>query len=160
MGKISGPYFLEDNPEQMEKLRLICAGVEEEGVQKLPLLEAAYFQGKKVIESGRSSEELVKLASKKDPLAHEKFRVLVHLREAGFIVRMGDGEEEFFRVYKKGIRVGEDRTEMVMRVLKEGEKPSLEADVVEASKMRKELVYAFVGKDGIGFFKAYRAGFE
>ncbi len=144
----------------MEKLRLICAGVEEEGVQKLPLLEAAYFQGKKVIESGKSPEELVNLASKKDPLAPEKFRVLVHLREAGFIVRMGDGQEELIRVYKKGIRVGEDRTEMVMRVMKEGEKPSLEADVVEASKMRKELVYAFVGKEGIGFFKAYRAGFE
>ena len=75
MGKISGAYFLEDNPEQMEKLRLICAGVEEDGVQKLPLLEAAYFQGKKVIESGKSPEELVALASKKDPLAPEKFRV-------------------------------------------------------------------------------------
>lgn len=160
MGKISGPYFLEDDPEAMEKLRLVGAGVEEEGVRKLPLIEAAYFQGKKVIASGKSSEELVALASRKDSLAFEKFRVLSHLREAGFIVRMGDGKEEFLRVYKKGIRVGEDRTEMVVRVLKEGEKPSLEADVVGASKMRKELVYAFVGKEGITFFKAYRANFE
>lgn len=144
----------------MEKLRLIGAGVEEKGVVKLPLLEAAYFQGKKVIESGKSPEELVELASKKDPLAPEKFRVLFHLREAGFIVRMGDGKEELIRVYKKGIRVGEDRTEMAVKVLRDGEKPSLEADCVEASKMRKELVYAFVGNDGIAFFKAYRANFE
>jgi len=159
MGRLSGAYFLEDDPEQMEKLRLVGAGVEEGGVQKLPLIEAAYFQGKEVIESGHSPGELVKLASKKDPLAPEKFRVLTHLREAGFIVRMGEGGEEFLRVYKKGIRVGEDRTEMVLRVLREGERPPLEMDVVEASRMRKELVYAFVGKE-IGFFKAYRAGFE
>ncbi|MEO0248982.1 MAG: hypothetical protein ABIN58_05440, partial [candidate division WOR-3 bacterium] len=99
-------------------------------------------------------------AAKTDPLAPEKFRVLTHLREAGFIVRMGDGKEEFFRVYKKGIRVGEDRTEMVMRVMREGEKASLEEDAAEASKMRKELVYAFVGKKGVTFFKAYRASFE
>lgn len=160
MGKISGSYFLEDNPEAMEKLRLIGAGVEDEGVCRLPLLEAAYFEGKKVISSGRSAEELVSIALKKDPLAKEKFRVLSHLRDAGFIVRMGDGEEEFFRVYKKGIRVGEDRTEMVMRVLREGEKVPIEEDVVEASRMRKELVYAFAGKEGVTFFKAYRASFE
>lgn len=160
MGKLVGRFFIEDESGAVEKLELLGAGVNEDGKQKLPLLEAAYFQGKEVIETGKSVDELVGEAAGSDALAKERFAVLKHLRDSGRIVRWGSGDSEFFRVYRKGIRIGEDRCEAVVKVLREGEKPDLLADLAAAGRMRKELSYAFVGDGGIVFVKAYRAGFD
>lgn len=146
-------FFTVENAELVEKLELLGAGVPDGEGRKLPLIEAAYFQEKGVIDTGKSIGELV--AGKE-----KEFAVLKYLRDSGRIVRIGEGDSEFMRVYRKGIRVGEDRTEGIVRVFKEGEKPDLLADVAVAGKMRKELTYAFVGEDGIVFVKAYRAGFE
>jgi tRNA splicing endonuclease len=146
-------FFIVTDAELGEKLELLGAGVEEDGKRKLPLIEAAYFQEKGVIDTGKSIEELIEGKE-------NEFAVLKYLRDSGRIVRIGEGDSEFMRVYRKGIRVGEDRTDGIIRVLKEGEKPDLLADIAVAGKMRKELTYAFVGGDGITFVKAYRAGFE
>jgi tRNA splicing endonuclease len=146
-------FFIVDDAELVEKLELLGAGVGEDGKRKLPLIEAAYFQEKGAIDTGKSVAELI--SGKED-----EFAVLKQLRDSGRIVRIGEGESEFMRVYRKGIRVGEDRTEGIVKVLREGEKPDLLSDVAVAGKMRKELTYAFVGGDGITFVKAYRAGFE
>ena len=143
----------------MEKLGLIGAGVNEGGVQKLPLIEAAYFEGKGFLSTGKTPGELIEMAVGGDPLAKERFAVLSQLRESGYIVRWGIGESEFLRVYKKGIRMGEDRTETVVKVLREGEDPPVLEDIAAASGMRKDLVYAFVGEK-IVFVKAYRVSFE
>jgi len=150
---LAGEFFIVDDAELVEKLELLGAGVREGERIKLPLVEAAYFQEKGAIDTGKSLEELI---SGKEDL----FAVLKQLRDSGRIVRFGEGKSEFIRVYRKGIRVGEDRTEGIIRVLKENEKPDLLSDVAVAGKMRKELTYAFVGEDGITFVKAYRAGFE
>ncbi|MBD3398289.1 hypothetical protein GF412_03740 [Candidatus Micrarchaeota archaeon] len=152
MGAESG-FFIVDDAELAEKLELLGAGVEEEGGRKLPLIEAAYFQEKGVLETGKSIRELVEGKER-------EFEVLKHLRDSGRIVRIGEGDSEFLRVYRKGMRIGEDRTEGIVRVLGEGEKPDLLADIAVAGKMRKELTYAFVGGDGITFVKAYRVSFE
>jgi len=159
MGKIERGYFLEDDPGKVEKLGLIGAGVEDGGVQKLPLIEAAYFEGKGFLSTGKSVEELIGLALEADALAKERFAVLKELRDSGYIVRWGVGESEFLRVYQKGIRMGEDRTETVVKVLREGENPSILGDIAAASGMRKDLVYAFVGEK-IVFVKAYRVSFD
>ncbi len=150
---LEGGFFVVDDTELVEKLELLGAGVKEGEKVKLPLIEAAYFQEKGAIDTGKSIEELIEGNE-------DLFTVLKHLRDSGRIVRFGEGDSEFIRVYRKGIRVGEDRTEGIIRVLKEGETPDLLADVATAGKMRKELTYAFVGKDGITFVKAYRAGFD
>ena len=161
MGKIIGKFFVEDNPGLIEKLKLLGAGTMEGEVLKLPLLEAAYFQRREAISTGKTAEELIELAKEEDVLAKERFAVLKELRNSGYIVRIGEGDSEFLRVYKKGIRVGEDRTESVLKVLKEGKKPDLLLDLVEAARMRKSLYYAFIFNDGkIVFVKAYRAGFD
>ncbi len=159
MGGIEGDFFIEKNPELIEKLELLGAGVKEGEVLKLPLIEAAYFGEKGAIDTGMNTEQLLE---KCGDLAKEKFAVLKHLRNSGYIVRIGTGNSEFMRVYKRGIRVGEDRTESVIKVLKEGEKPGLEKDLENAGKMRKELIYAFVElKDKpINFVKAYRIRFD
>lgn len=161
MGELRGDYFIEENPELADKLALLGAGVEEGGGVKLPLVEAAYFEEKGVISSGKSAGELVKLAKEKDGLAEERFIVLRHLRERGHIVRWGLGETGLMRIYRKGIRVGQDRTEMVLKVLREGSKPEISKDLESAGRMRKALIYAFVGgKGGILFVKAYRIAFD
>lgn len=154
MGEIRGEFFIETDPELVMKLELLGAGVKEGNEVKLPLVEAAYFQEKGAISTGREIAELVK--------GRELvFAVLKHLRDAGHIVRIGEGGSEFLRVYRKGIRVGEDRTESVLKVLAKGEKPDLLVDLGEAAKMRKGLHYAFVSPEGeIVFVKAYRAGFD
>lgn len=158
MGKLEGEFFVEENPELIEKLELLGAGVREGDVLRLPLLESAYFQKKGAIDTGASIEELLGGAGK---LAKERFIVLCELRNSGYIVRMGSGNSEFMRVYKRGIRVGEDRTETVVKVLEEGEKQDLLEDLASAGKMRKNLVYAFVGADEkINFVKAYRVRFD
>lgn len=135
--------------------RLILLGAEEKGGKAvLPYLEAAYFAEKGEIEG--SAEEYLSLAEKSDPLAPEKFLVLKHLRDSGFIVRTG--ESGLLRAYRKGIRVGEDRTACIIRVLRKSEPPDLHADLKLAGKMRKELVYAFVGEK-IEFVKVMRVNF-
>ncbi len=178
MGKIKGNLFIEEDSGKIEKLELLGAGVREGDVLKLPLLEAAYFEGKGFLGSGKSEKELIGLVLEKDALAKEKFEVLKYLRDRGYILRLGPQDEggvsEFMRVYRKGIRIGEDRTESVIKVLREGEKPELVADLEKAGKMRKALVYAFVGSAGEGgkksgqgnggaeilFVKAYRVGYD
>ncbi len=161
MGKLEGEFFIEDEPGLVEKLELLGAGISEGGKQKLPLLEAAYFEEKGAICTGKKAEELIELAKEKDVLAKERFAVLKELRDSGYIVRIGKGDLEFLRVYKKGIRVGEDRTESIVKVLKEGEKPDLLSDLVKAARMRKNLYYAFISDEWkIVFVKAYRANFE
>ncbi|MBN2121598.1 hypothetical protein JW721_00870 [Candidatus Micrarchaeota archaeon] len=161
MGKLEGEFFIEDDESKIERLELIGAGVREGEILKLPLIEAAYFEGKGFLGSGKSEGELLELAASSDSLATEKFAVLKHLRDKGYIVRDGEGKSDFMRIYRKGIRIGEDRSESVVKVLREGEKPELAPDLEKAGRMRKALVYAFVGKEGgILFVKAYRVGFD
>ena len=158
MGKIEQGIYLEEDPEMVEKLGLLGAGRERDGVLEMPLIEAAYFQEKGKISTGKTSSELIEVALGEDPLAKEKFLVLEKLRESGRIVRFGP--EDFLRIYKKGIRVGQDRTEFLLKVLRMGEQPPLLEDLQASGKMRKSLFYAFVGEGEIKFVKAYRAGVE
>ncbi|MFP3950103.1 MAG: hypothetical protein ACLFUZ_03365 [Candidatus Micrarchaeia archaeon] len=159
MGRIEQGRYMENNPEMVEKLGLLGAGKEERGVLEMPLIEAAYFQEKGKIESGKTSREIIEIAMERDTLAKEKFLVLKKLRESGRIVRFGPGE--YLRIYKKGIRIGQDRTEFLLRVHRTDKKPSLLEDLRAAGKMRKALFYAFVDPEGeIHFVKAYRAGLE
>jgi len=158
MGEIVEGFFVEGDPELIVKLELLGAGVREGETLKLPLIEAAYFQEKGAIDTGKGIDELLELAGE---LGKEKFAVLKELRDAGYIVRLGEGSSDLIRVYRKGIRVGEDRTESVLKVLAEGEKPDLLEDLAGAAKLRKALHYAFVSPEGeIVFVKAYRAGFD
>lgn len=143
--------------DEKKARRLILLGaMEENGKVRLPYLEAAYFAEKGEIEG--NAEQFLSLAEKSDPLAPEKYLVLKQLRDSGFIVRCGESAD-LLRVYKKGIRVGEDRTMYILRVLRKSEIPDIRADLKLAGKMRKELIYAFVGGK-TEFVKVMRVNFE
>lgn len=147
--------LLIEDEKKVRRLTLLGA-MEEGGKIHLPYLEAAYFAEKGEMEG--SAEEFLSLAEKSDPLAPEKYLVLKQLRDSGHIVRCGE-DADFLRVYKKGIRVGEDRTMYLIRVLRKTDAPDLRSDLKLAGKMRKELIYAFVGEK-IDFVKVMRVNFE
>lgn len=147
--------LLISEPARARRLVLLGA-MEEKGKVFLPYLEAAYFAEKGEIEG--NAEEFLSLAKKVDPYATEKYMVLKYLRSAGFIVRSGE-DANFLRVYKKGIRVGEDRTLYLIRVLRKSDIPDIRSDLKIAGKMRKELIYAFVGEK-IEFVKVMRVNFD
>lgn len=151
---MKGSLLIED--EKKVRRLLLLGAMEENGKARLPYLEAAYFAEKGEIEG--SAGVFLSLAEKSDPLAPQKYLVLKQLRGSGYIVRCGENAD-FLRVYKKGIRVGEDRTLYLIRVLRKKDMPDLRADLRLAGKMRKELVYAFVGEK-IEFVKVMRINFE
>ena len=145
------------------KLRSLGAGVEDAEETKLTLLEGAYFADRGVLPLKK--DDILKEASKTDPLANEKYFVIKYLRDRGYIVRPSLDGSPFLRLHRKGYRPGEDKTYYLIEVVKKDwqaspEKlmPSLEF----AGRLRKELVIAIVddSKDNPTFLKFGRMNFE
>ena len=147
--------------EAIEKLRQLGAWVEDEKELKLPLLEAIYFAEKGVIKE--STEELLKKLKKADKLAEDKYAILKHLRNNGYITRLSLDYGEFFRVYQKGFRPNEDRTKYVVKVVPKDWQPKLD-EIKEAlefsGNVRKELIFAYIDEKKIGFIKMGRTNFD
>ncbi len=135
------------------KLRSLGAGVEEDEFIKLSDLEAKFFVEIGVLPKDTKIDESGQLFS-------YKYEVLKYLRNRGYIVRPSLEDDRFMRLYKKGIRPGEDRTQYILKVLKKGEKIS-EEEIREwldfAGKMRKELIVVYPGPT---FVKLSRVNFE
>lgn len=147
-----------------ELFRRHGAGVFEDGKIKIHPLEALYF-----IERGLLSLEhetfdsLFSKIKKEDKLAEEKYMVLRHLRRNGYIVRPSFTSERWLRVYRKGFRPGEDRTQYLIKIVEKGWKPEVDemlADVKKAAEVRKELIYAYVEKGKPTFLKLARTSFD
>jgi tRNA splicing endonuclease len=126
-----------------DKLIEFGFGIEKEGKLVLHEFEAAYAAEKGYM---KSKKGFFALLSEKGMA--EKYLVYRDLRENGYILRLSLSGD-FFRVYRKGFRPGEDRTLYLLKVVPEEsiKTGNLLADSLIAGKMRKELVYAFV-RDG------------
>lgn len=148
-----------------ELFRKYGAGFEENGEIKAHPLEALYFieRGKLSLE-GESFASLMEKASREDSLAAEKYSVLKYLRSMGYITRPSFAKgERWLRVYRKGFRPGEDRTQFLLKVVPEGWQPSLSellSDVKAAAGIRKELVYAIARSGSPLFLKVARTSFD
>ncbi|VVB98373.1 tRNA-splicing endonuclease [uncultured archaeon] len=148
----------------VELFRKYGAGVEEGGKVKLHPLEALYFieRGKLKLE-GETFDSLMAKVAKEDKLAGEKYAILKHLRQNGYILRPSFADEPWLRVYRKGFRPGEDRTQYLLKVVEAGWQPPVEelmADMKKAAEVRKELVYAIVQNGKPLFFKTVRTSFD
>lgn len=142
-------------------LRNLGAAVEEGKKAKIPLIEAAYFADKRKLPF--TKDEILELASKKDPLAAQKYTVIDHLRSRGYISRVSLDTTEFLRLHRKGFRPGEDRTYYLVKVVDEAWSPDvkeLREALDFAGKLRKELVLAVVSGKRIQFMKMGRMNFE
>lgn len=155
--KIEKQGVLIEESELAEKLRRIGAYLIEG--KWLPLYEAMYFSEKELVPFQK--ETILKALKKRDKAAEINYKVFSHLWGKGYITRESL-DTELFRIHRKGIRVGEDRTEHVMRVIKEKQKydkKQMEKDLEIAGKLRKQFVLAIVGKD-IKFIKISRSRFD
>jgi tRNA splicing endonuclease len=121
-----------------EKLIELGFGIEKEGKLVLHNFEAAY-----AIENGYMKPLRKKLLSGKGDFA--KYLVYKDLRDNGYISRLSLSGD-FFRVYRKGFRRGEDRTMYLLKVITEKSLKisDIFKDAISAAKIRKELVYAVV----------------
>ncbi len=161
MLKLEKDYLEVSDPAIIEKLISIGAGVQEGEKAKLPLLEAAYFAEKGVIKFDK--DKILQQAGEKDRLADDKYVILKFLRDRGYVTRVSLDTDDYFRVHQKGIRVGEDRTQYVLKVVPKGWETNLKElkDAIGfAGKLRKELVIAYVEKNEPHFIKISRTNFE
>lgn len=150
--------------EAAELFRKYGAGAEEGGKIKIHPLEALYFleRGKLKLENETSCSLMGKIKNA-DELAGEKYSILKYLRANGYITRPSFANEPWMRVYRKGFRPGEDRTQYLLKIVKKGWKPELEemlADMKKAAEVRKELVYAIAGNGKPAFFRVSRTSFD
>ena len=154
--------ILKDKPLIL-KMRSLGAGVEEADETKVSLLEAAYFADRKVLPMDK--DELLKRASKSDPLANEKFFVIKFLRDRGYIVRPSLDGTPYLRLHRKGYRPGEDKTYYLIEVVPKTWKANPEDLILSlevAGRLRKELAIAVVDpeQDSPLFIKFGRMNFE
>jgi len=154
--EIKEDYILISDKTLIEKLERVGATVVD---GKLPLLEALYFSEKGLLEN----KEKIKKTAKKEEMADEKYLVLKDLRDKGYVARVSLRGNEYFRVGRKGMRVGEDRTAYVVKVVS----PDWKTDVKGIRKMlefsgkiRKSLVIAVVDDEKISYITMGRTRFD
>ncbi len=161
MKKTDENFILISDKDTIAKLKNVGAWVVEGEELKLPLLEAAYFAEKGVLKD--KFDDLMKRLKKSDKLAEDKYFVLKFIRNNGYITRVSLDTTEFFRVYQKGFRPGEDRTKYVLKVVPKDWHPKMD-DIREAlefsGNIRKELVLAYVTDKKINFMKIARTSFD
>ena len=146
-----------EEPEILEKLRHVGAYLLEGNT--VPIYEAMYFSEKGVLPMDPHLIE--KELKKRDKRADIRYRVFSFLWSRGYITRESQ-DGGLFRIHRKGIRIDEDRTENVLRIIKPNEKynrKQMEDDLQVAGALRKQLVLAVSGEN-IEFIKISRTRFD
>ncbi len=148
------PIVITDEQTRL-KLRSLGGGIEEGEKTFLHPLEAAFFAKLRVIEG--DEKKILKSAGKH---AQERYAVLQHLRENGYIAKPSF-DSEILRVYRKGFRPGEDRTFCIMKIAEAKMGPKGLQEFAEfAGRLRKEAVLAFLSEGEPVFLKISKTKFE
>ncbi|MCK4319882.1 hypothetical protein KAW38_04910 [Candidatus Micrarchaeota archaeon] len=142
-----------------DKYKDLGAGIEINGEYILPPLEAIYLKRKGLLDSDIDEKELFEMASKKRKYYKEEYRIFEFFRKKHYIVREGLLPSDFLRIYKKGIRFGEDRTLYLLKVVKDLNLEEMRKDMEKAINLRKELVYAIIENEKPTFIKVYYSSF-
>lgn len=159
MSNLSNRFVIERNTEKIKQLVRVGAIAEECEEAHLPLLEAAYWAEKGIIDIEK--EKIMDAARKADKLADDKYAILKYLSDLGYITRTS-GEGEYLRVQEKGIKRGEDRTRYVLKVVPPDWSPTmkeLEEALEFASRVRKELIIGMLKAGGVTFLKISKKQF-
>ena len=129
--------------KKREKLEELGFGIEEKGKLSLNDYEVRYCNEKGYLKGNEKVKVL-------EPV----YRVFKELREHGIILRFSVGSE-LIRVYQKGFRPGEDRTKYLMKIVdkKFPNKKEIFEFIKLSKKMRKELIFAIIEKEGIRYLK-------
>ena len=106
--------------------------------KEVHLLEYIYLIEKGIVKGDK--KQLMKKIEKKDKLAKQKYEIVKYFRDRKYILRFSK-DSDLIRIYQKGIRIGEDRTIYVMKIVKKLKEVS-EKDLITAREMRKTLIIA------------------
>lgn len=156
MATLTGTKVMETEPSAAKMLkergfgemvgeRLVLAPVE-----TLYLLEKkriSVLDGKKRL----TFESLFSLLKKSEKELDMKYAVYRDLRSKGYVVRTGLKYGTYFRVYDKGIRVGEGHSELLVQPVPEEMKTSVYeiAGAVRLShSVKKKMIWAIVDTEG------------
>ena len=96
-------------------------------------------------------KRLIEIFIKDSPKFWTNYLVYKDLRNRGYIVKKGMSLDTAFRVYKRGAKIGEDTSKILVSVIIEGTPISLTNldEIVTSSKsVRKNLVLAVVDRQG------------
>lgn len=150
--------------ELEELFRKYGAGVKgEDGKISIHPIEALYMLGRGRLEiAGESFDSLFAKIRAEDKLADEKYAVFSELRKNGYIARLPFSGEPWIRIYRKGFRPGEDRTQFLAKIVRDGQLSlaGMVEDIRKAAEVRKELVYAVVREGRVTFIKLGRTSFD
>jgi len=138
---------------KIEKDRIILSGVE-----SLYLIENKRItvekDGKKM-----NFNSMLKELSKIDKEIYKKYIIYKDLRGKGYSIRPGFKFGTYLRVYEKGIRPGEGKTNYLVYILSAGEKIKTE-DIQIFTKIaqltKKNFILAVVNEEEIKYYKLNR----
>lgn len=165
MGIVSENKVIEEDKEKYE--RLMEKGFGEKIGDKLLLspVEALYLLENKEIEiKGKRGKlgwkALLEKFEKYDKGLANKYIVFKDLRKKGYVVRTGLKYGAHFRVYRRGVRVGEGHSHWLVEVIPEEWKTSiynLSRAIRLAHSVRKEMIWAVIDTEGdITYYKIER----
>jgi len=156
MAILTGTKVMENEPAAAKMLKE--RGFGEEVGERLILapVEALYLLEKKRISvlDGKKKltfESLFSSLRKAEKELDMKYEVYRDLRSKGYVVRTGLKYGTYFRIYDKGIRVGEGHSEMLVQPVPEEMKTSVYeiAGAVRLShSVKKKMIWAIVDTEG------------
>jgi tRNA-intron endonuclease len=131
-------------------------GENENGKLTLSPEESLYLmeKSKLVVKDPKDNEygfkELLKYFAHNDKDFDRKYKVYVDLRDRGYIVRTGFKFGTHYRIYERGVKVGEGHAKWLVQVVTENTKftmAELSGAVRLAQNVRKKMIYACVDKE-------------
>jgi len=156
MAILTGTKVMENEPAAAKMLKE--RGFGEEVGERLILapVEALYLLEKKRISvlDGKKKltfDSLFSLLKKAEKELDMKYAVYRDLRSKGYVVRTGLKYGTCFRVYDKGIRVGEGHSELLVQPVPEEMKTSvyeISGAVRLSHSVKKKMIWAIVDTEG------------
>jgi tRNA-intron endonuclease len=180
MAYIIGDKIIEDDKEQIKAFHERGFGEMHGETLLLAPVEALYLTEIKKIGITKGEKEVVKGASKKEGKVQKtydigalfnefkkgdkeiavKYYVYRDLRKKGYVARTGLKYGTYFRVYEKGIRVGEGHSHWLVHPIQEHQKISI-YEIARAIRLahsvRKKMLWAVVDSEGdVTYYKMER----
>ncbi len=159
--------IFEDDPNLARILKERGFGKDYEGKTLLSPVEALYLlENKRIMITQNRKEmkfkELISTLGNSDNDLDLKYIVYKDLRSKGYVVRTGFKFGACFRVYEKGIRVGEGRSHMLVYPVPEEKKTSIaeiRSMIRLSHSVKKSMLFAVVDGEGeVTYIKMNMAG--
>ncbi|MFC2162591.1 tRNA-intron lyase [Candidatus Altiarchaeota archaeon] len=155
VGILSGTKVLVGDNDTKSQLKQRGFGEDEENAHVLSLIEAVYLteEGKLDVMKGDdklSLDDMIKLGAETEEEFYNKYIVYKDLRKRGITVRSGLKFGTDFRLYDRGVNVGEGHSKQLVHVVPEEYTcsfPELARSLRLAKTVNKDMIYAIVDEE-------------